>query len=69
MVRVYESHEIPQGYKYTIRSNGIDLDTVEYVVNADYGNHDSQGYKVAEKLGNYIGLGTITDDWIYVVIK
>lgn len=67
MIRIYENEEIPKGWRDTLKLNKIDIDTVKYVLDEDYGQniiHD-----VLKNFEYYQAVPTILDSWIYVIYK
>jgi len=67
MIRIYENEEIPKGWRDTLKLNKIDIDTVKYVLDEDYGQniiHD-----VLKNFEYYQAVPTIIDSWIYVIYK
>jgi hypothetical protein len=67
MIRIYENEEIPKGWRDTLKLNKIDIDTVKYVLDEDYGQniiHD-----VLKNFEYYQAVPTILDSWIYVIYE
>jgi hypothetical protein len=65
LVRIFKPDEIPKGFREAIEQDDIDLRQVKYVVHSD---DDKEAWKIAAKLGYYILVPTVTDDWLHVVI-
>lgn len=70
MIRIYNSDEIPKGYRETIEANNINFDEVKYVLVPDE-NINNRAWCVARRLelGEYFTIPTITDEWLYVILK
>lgn len=64
MIRVFNYNEIPIGYQEAINSDNIDINQVKYVLHSN----DSETWRVAEKLGYYQLIPTMTDEWLYVIM-
>lgn len=65
MIRIYQDFEFPRGYIDTIRLNDINLLDVRWIIDSDGRNYGIAS--IAEKLGRYRQLDTITDHIIYVI--
>lgn len=65
MIRIYSSiEEIPRGFQETIMLSNIDMSKIQYVVYPD--DEDSIPDELRQKA---IAIPTITENWIYVVMK
>jgi hypothetical protein len=67
MIKIYTNNEIPKGWKETLIFNKIDINTVKYVLDEDYGQNTI--YDVLKGFKNYQALPTIVDSWIYVICE
>ena len=65
MIRIYQEFEFPRGYIDTMKMNGINPANIRWVIDDDDRNY---GTKIlAERLGRYEWLGTVTDHSIFVI--
>jgi len=63
MYKIYDKDEIPKGYVETIKLNNIDINKVKYVITTTH----RSGSRIAEYLGEYTIISTITDETLYIV--